>query len=671
MKRMFMQSMIILIGVLVLSGCGGGNGGGGGDTTKPVIHRNGSATVSLTVGDTYTDAGATATDDTDGNITNKIVVHNPVDTAVAGTYTVTYDVSDAAGNAADQVTRTVTVNTVPDTTKPVIHRNGSATVSLTVGDTYTDAGATATDDTDGNITNKIVVHNPVDTAVAGTYTVTYDVSDAAGNAADQVTRTVTVAAYSVTYHGTTYGAVKSPYTDKIWLDRNLGASQVCTSFDDGDCYGDYYQWGRNVDGHEKITSDATASQAVDISSSGDKFIKWHTDWASVDTNGSARAAQWASLDGSSVCPAGFRVPTVGEIKAELFDPGSAQIQNRDDAYDSFLKLPSAGERDTNGNSHDIDTKGYLWTVIPNESPTARYLVFGETTHAVHYHNRAAGLPVRCIKTTEAADIIPPVIDITPPVSKGVVKGHAYSDPGATATDNVDGTVAVTTSGSVNTSATGAYILTYAATDSAGNTATKQRQVIVYGTVTSPYSSKKWLDRNLGATRVCTSGDDAECRGDYYQWGRLSDGHEKFNSETAETQMSSPDHFGDGNFIIKHEDWTTADSDGSIRNVQWTTDRKGICPDGFVVPSESQINTEATGMAGESKNAYQSFLTLPLKGGYRYYDNANLINTNSFAAIWFATPSGTSDAKAIKFDATSGSGLTKERATGIPVRCIEK
>ena len=104
----------------------------------------------------------------------------------------TYDVNDSAGNAADQVTRTVTVNAVPDTTKPVITLKGSATVALNVGDTYTDAGATATDDVDGNITNKIVVNNPVNTGVAGTYTVTYDVNDSAGNAADQVTRTVRV-----------------------------------------------------------------------------------------------------------------------------------------------------------------------------------------------------------------------------------------------------------------------------------------------------------------------------------------------------------------------------------------------------------------------------------------------------------------------------------------------
>ena len=65
---------------------------------------------------------------------------NPVDTDVVGQYTVTYNVSDANSNAAVEVTRTVNV---VDTTIPVITLLGDATVSIEVGCTYTDAGATA------------------------------------------------------------------------------------------------------------------------------------------------------------------------------------------------------------------------------------------------------------------------------------------------------------------------------------------------------------------------------------------------------------------------------------------------------------------------------------------------------------------------------------------------
>ncbi len=173
------------------------------DTTAPVITRLGDDPVNLTVGDpAYVDAGATALDDVDGNITGSIVTTvtpGPVDTSAPGVFTVHYNVSDAAGNPAAEVTRTVNVNVAPptpDTTAPVITRLGNDPVNLTVGDpAYVDAGATALDDVDGDITANIVTTvtpGPVDTSAPGVFTVHYNVSDAAGNPAAEVTRTVNV-----------------------------------------------------------------------------------------------------------------------------------------------------------------------------------------------------------------------------------------------------------------------------------------------------------------------------------------------------------------------------------------------------------------------------------------------------------------------------------------------
>jgi hypothetical protein len=68
--------------------------------------------MQLTVGDTFTDPGATATDDVDGDLTNHINVSGTVDTATAGDYTLTYSATDAAGNTGN-VTRTVTVVAPP------------------------------------------------------------------------------------------------------------------------------------------------------------------------------------------------------------------------------------------------------------------------------------------------------------------------------------------------------------------------------------------------------------------------------------------------------------------------------------------------------------------------------------------------------------------------------
>ncbi len=79
------------------------------DNASPVITILGSNPVSIYVGDNYTDSGAIALDNVDGDITNSIVVTNTVNTSVVGSYTVTYNVSDTASNPATQVVRVVNV----------------------------------------------------------------------------------------------------------------------------------------------------------------------------------------------------------------------------------------------------------------------------------------------------------------------------------------------------------------------------------------------------------------------------------------------------------------------------------------------------------------------------------------------------------------------------------
>ncbi|MDO5978652.1 immunoglobulin-like domain-containing protein [Flavivirga spongiicola] len=79
------------------------------DTTAPVINLLGDNPVSVEVGTTYTDAGATATDNVDGDITSSIIVTGTVDTSIIGEYILSYNVSDNSTNAATEVTRTVNV----------------------------------------------------------------------------------------------------------------------------------------------------------------------------------------------------------------------------------------------------------------------------------------------------------------------------------------------------------------------------------------------------------------------------------------------------------------------------------------------------------------------------------------------------------------------------------
>ncbi|TXE19028.1 DUF5011 domain-containing protein [Psychroserpens burtonensis] len=186
------------------------------DTTAPVITLIGAATINLNVGDTYNEQGATATDNFDGNLTSSIAVTGVVNTNSAGTYVVNYNVSDTSGNSATQVIRTVIVT--EDTTPPVISLIGASTVNLNVGDTYNEQGATATDNQDGNLTSSIVIAGTVNTNSAGTYLVNYNVSDAAGNAATQVTRTVNVSDPS---SGCSGGITSFPYAEGF--ENTLGA----------------------------------------------------------------------------------------------------------------------------------------------------------------------------------------------------------------------------------------------------------------------------------------------------------------------------------------------------------------------------------------------------------------------------------------------------------------
>ena len=187
------------------------------DTTPPVITRLGDPVVNIHTGDTYTDAGATANDNYDLDITPSILSTGlPINTSATGSYTVTYDVTDAHGNHATQVTRTVHVS---DVEMPVITLLGTTPVTLEVGSIYSDAGATANDNIDGNITSNIVVTgDTVNSSVLKTYTIHYDVTDTSGNHALQITRVVNVVDTTkpvITLTGTATGTIlkNTTYTD--------------------------------------------------------------------------------------------------------------------------------------------------------------------------------------------------------------------------------------------------------------------------------------------------------------------------------------------------------------------------------------------------------------------------------------------------------------------------
>ncbi|MCL1809949.1 MAG: DUF5011 domain-containing protein [Clostridiales bacterium] len=159
------------------------------DTTAPVLTLAGSLVMEIKQGEKFTEPGYTAIDDTDGNITNKVVVTGTVNVNTPGVYRLEYSVSDAAGNKAAAV-RVVEVVFV-DSTPPVLTLKGSGAMEVRQGEAYAEPGYTAVDNVDGDITSKVVVSGTVNVNVPGFYTLEYRVSDAAGNASFS-TRTVNV-----------------------------------------------------------------------------------------------------------------------------------------------------------------------------------------------------------------------------------------------------------------------------------------------------------------------------------------------------------------------------------------------------------------------------------------------------------------------------------------------
>jgi len=205
------------------------------DTIAPVITLLGNNPTLLDIGQSYTEPGATASDNKDGDITGRIVINDDsVNTSAQGTYRVHYTVSDNDGNTDHEI-RTVLVGANLDTIPPVITLLGDNPMTIEINDPYNEPGATAVDNEDGNISSKIVITGTVDNTKVGTYTRTYNVSDNAGNKATTKERSVRVVeqivpdweigvSYSVgdlvTYNGRIYRCLQAHTSQPGWEPPN-------------------------------------------------------------------------------------------------------------------------------------------------------------------------------------------------------------------------------------------------------------------------------------------------------------------------------------------------------------------------------------------------------------------------------------------------------------------
>lgn len=209
---------------------------------------------------------------------------------------------------------------------------------------------------------------------------------------------------TILFNGLTYQEVTSS-TTRIWLDRNLGASQVATSSTDHLAHGSLYQWGRLTDGHEMRSSLPTDTLSTGDIPGNNRFIRVPPPLLDDDTYEIPSDLDWRSPKNDDLwqgitgtnnpCPTGFRLPTETELNAERLSWSS---NNSGGAFASVLKLTLAGIRVDNSVIINVGVQGHYWssTVSGYE---ARYLHFGTGTGFafVSPRSRATGFSVRCIK----------------------------------------------------------------------------------------------------------------------------------------------------------------------------------------------------------------------------------------------------------------------------------
>ncbi|GAA0101722.1 hypothetical protein UT300012_24370 [Paraclostridium bifermentans] len=382
--------------------------------------------------------GATAHDKEDGDLTSKInLTHNVKDEI--GTYKATLTVTDSQGA---KTSKEITVKVIKRNEAPVIHVND--TYELTVGDKfdYSMLNATATDDYDGNLTDKIQYSGNVDTSKAGTYKVSVFVADSS-DMMGQKWVTVTVKDKVIPNTDPTITADNITIDQDSKFDFSMLNSKA-TDKEDGDLT-------------SKIEYKGIVNTAVP---------KTYTVTCSVEDSKGRPASVVVTVTVREVA----NEKPVLNVPQERFELTQGDAWSNDrigatatDKEDGKLDVKYEGNVDTNKPGE------YTITVSATDSK-------GQTTSAK---------VVVVVKEKEVPNEAPVVTadDIT--VNQG--DKFDYSMLNAKATDKEDGSAKITYDGAVNTAKPGKYTVVVTATDSKGATASIEVVVTVKEAVAESYN----------------------------------------------------------------------------------------------------------------------------------------------------------------------------------------
>jgi len=422
------------------------------DTTPPVIsaHSDEYADATSAAGAVVSYTLPTATDAVDGSLPVNCVPASGSTFAIGDT-TVTCTATDSSTNTA---TTTFVVHVVD--TAPVITLNGTTPFQVEKGTSYTELGADWTDAVDGT-GPATVGGDVVDVNTLGTYTVTYNYTDTAGNAAAQVTRTVIV----VDTISPNIEFIAPTPADGTTLNVNSFQVRVETDEDAVACE-------LVIDGSTYAMTSAGGSEFyLNIADLDDGNYTYEvTCWDASENDGNSIARD-VNID-----TAGPVVEYIAPTPDDGAVIGGDGFEVRVDAGDAevcyiFVDSEEFSEQMT----RDGESNEFWFDFGDVPEGTYEYYVVCYDEH----QNQTVTDP-----RTITLDQTPPVLTLVGANPLSVTIGGSFTDPGATAYDNEDGDITaniVKSGDTVNTGALGSYIIRYNVSDSVGNAAAEVTRTV--------------------------------------------------------------------------------------------------------------------------------------------------------------------------------------------------
>ncbi len=469
------------------------------DVVSPVITVNGDNPLFVECGGVYVEPGASAWDAVDGDVSATVVISGTVSPAIPGEYALTYTARDRAGNSAT-VVRTVVVR---DMSPPNLLLIGPDPLVVSCGAAFVDPGAQAMDACDGDISGAIVIEGLVNSALPGPYLRIYRVEDEAGNAT-QITRTVLVADTEAPVLNLLGANLLFVPCGGTFTDPGATALDACAG---------------DLSGAIEVTG------SVNTAVPGDYPVVYAVQDAAGNRVQAARTVRVVDTEAPEITLLGDT--TLNIACGGIFsDPGAT-------AWDACTGDLSAA----------IEVTGGINTAVPGNYPIS---------YAVQ---DAEGNRVQTTRIVWVVDNEAPVVTLLGDGAIDIACGDAFSDPGVTAWDicNGDLSAAVEVTGTVDTAASGDYLITYSVRDAARNTAHVTRMVRVVDTeapeITLLGDTTLVLSCNTVYEEAGATAYDA-CDGDLSAWIELSGAPQSGAPGVHEVTYSVADAAGNVAFAVR-------------------------------------------------------------------------------------------------------------------------